>query len=126
MGAGDKRILIVDDSAIVRQLVRLILARCPGLAFAEAADGQEALELLVRGGIDLLITDVNMPNLDGLGLVRAVRSRPGPPLPIIIITTRGGEKDRDRGMELGADAYVTKPVDASILEEKVNSLLSRC
>jgi two-component system, chemotaxis family, chemotaxis protein CheY len=125
MGTGDKRILIVDDSATMRQLIRLILAKRPGLAFAEAADGQQALEKLEREAFDLLITDVNMPNLDGLGLIRAVRSRPGRSLPIIIVTTRGGEKDRDRGMELGADAFVAKPLDATTLTREVDSLLSR-
>jgi len=122
--ATEKRILIVDDSATVRQLIRMVLGKRSGFAFSEAADGLQALDKLSKEVFDLLITDINMPNLDGLGLIRAVRGEMKSFLPIIIVTTRGLEKDRDRGMELGATAYVTKPVDATALLRTVETLLA--
>lgn len=118
-----KRILIADDSATVRQLIRMVLGKRQGLSFTEAADGRLALEKLKAQEFDLLITDINMPNLDGLGLITAVRGEMKSFIPIIIVTTRGLEKDRDRGMELGATAYVTKPVDGSVLLKTVDRLL---
>lgn len=119
-----KRILIADDSATVRQLIRMVLGKRQGLSFTEAADGRLALEKLKAEEFDLLITDINMPNLDGLGLITAVRGEMKSFIPIIIVTTRGLEKDRDRGMELGATAYVTKPVDGSVLLKTVDRLLA--
>src|SRR5512138_1044990 len=124
MATNDKRILIVDDSATVRQLIRMVLGKRPGFTFLEAGDGQQALAKLGQESVDLLITDVNMPNLDGLGLVRAVRGQLKSFIPIIIVTTRGAEADRDKGMELGATAYVTKPVDASALLKTVEAVLA--
>jgi two-component system chemotaxis response regulator CheY len=119
----EKSILIADDSATVRQLIRTVLKKRPGLTFSEANDGQAALEQLTQRPFDLLVTDINMPNLDGLGLVRLVRTRLGSFMPIIIVTTRGGDKDRDRGMELGASAYITKPINASALLKLVEKLI---
>ncbi len=119
-----KRILIVDDSATMRQLIRMVLQKRPTFEMEEATDGQQALERLGKGGVDLLITDINMPNLDGLALVRAVRTQLKSFIPIVIITTRGGEKDRDKGMELGATAYINKPVDAASMLRTVEKLLA--
>jgi CheY-like chemotaxis protein len=122
----ERHILIVDDSATVRQLTRMLLEKPFGCTVTEAADGLEALEK-VRGGesFDLIITDINMPRIDGLALIQTLRRTLGLTLPILIITTRGREKDRDKGMALGADAYLTKPFDAHSLGRCLTDLLGK-
>ena len=109
MTADKKNILIVDDSRTVRQLLKKVLARGLPCHITEAEDGLQALKTLQTGTFDLVITDINMPNMDGLTLVKKVRTDMGLTVPMIIITTLGKESDRDRGLELGADSYLTKP-----------------
>jgi two-component system chemotaxis response regulator CheY len=81
----------------------------------EAVNGQDALVKLMHGKYDLLLTDMNMPEMGGAELVRAVRNGLKSDIPIVIITTRGEVKDRDLGMSLGANGYLTKPVDVKEL-----------
>jgi CheY-like chemotaxis protein len=102
-------VLVVDDSPVVRDVVGETL-RSYGLQVLEAGDGQEALQKLgLEQRIDLLITDVDMPRLDGLGLLRALRARPdGQRLPAVVVSMRGAERDRQAAMEAGADAYLVK------------------
>ena len=119
-----KQILVADDSVIVRQLLSLYLMKYIQCEISEARDGVEALEKLGREPFDLLITDLNMPRMHGLALVRAVREKFGPRLPVVVVTTKGGEKDRDHALQLGADGYVTKPVRATGLVQAVMGLLS--
>ncbi len=118
-------ILVADDSPTVRQLIGMMLKKNPAFQVTEAKDGQEALEEFGAGRFDLLVTDVNMPRLDGLGLIEAVRGRMGSPVPIIVVTTRGGEEQRDRGLALGANAYLTKPFDGNALMRVVEGTLGR-
>ena len=117
-----KRILVVDDSATMRQLVRMMVIKYTGCVVSEARDGQEAFEMIGAESFDLVVTDINMPRMHGLALVEKVRKE-GLDIPIIIVTTMGGEKDRELGMELGANAYVTKPVNGVHLAEAIKSLL---
>ncbi len=119
------RILVVDDSATVRQLIKMVLQKDGAYQLSDAKDGLEALDKLAKGSFDLLLTDVNMPNLDGLGLIAAVRNQLQSSIPIIVVTTRGAEKDRDRGLELGANTYLTKPIDGSALSKAVGKTLGR-
>ena len=101
-----RRVLVVDDSPVVRDLVTEILIG-QGFEVVSARDGAEALVALERGAPDLVVTDVEMPNLDGFGLLARIRER-SVRLPVIMLTTRGSAEDRKRAATLGADAYLIK------------------
>jgi two-component system chemotaxis response regulator CheY len=110
-----KVLLIVDDSTLMRTVLRHAL-RQAGLEFAEvleARDGVEALEALARSDIGLVLCDWNMPRMDGLQLVRAVKARGGPP--VVLITSETTSARRQEAMESGASGYVTKPFTAEAL-----------
>ncbi|MFZ5471339.1 MAG: hybrid sensor histidine kinase/response regulator [Myxococcota bacterium] len=103
-----RRILVVDDSPLTRELISSLL-EAVGYEILNANDGVEAFERLQRDQIDIVVTDLEMPRMDGLELTRRVKSHPTlRSLPVIIITTRGGDTDRRRGMEAGADGYIAK------------------
>jgi two-component system chemotaxis response regulator CheY len=115
-------ILIVDDSSTMRKIVLRTLKQT-GLDVGEvyqAGDGEEALALLAENSVQLILSDWNMPNMDGLGLVQAVRNDPGNAhIRIIMITTEGGEAKVDEAMAAGANGYVKKPFTADDLEQQV-------
>lgn len=116
--------LVVDDSTAMRRQLALALQRVPGLKAVEAGDGAEAWRKLASGSFDLLITDVNMPILDGLKLISLVRAGgPHQRIPVVVVTTEGAEADRRRALSLGADDYLVKPVQASQVVEAVKKLL---
>ena len=116
--------LIVEDSPTMRQLIGFSLRRFPDCRIVEAVDGADALRRLAYEEIDFVLTDINMPIMDGLKLVALLRANSSTRnLPIIIITTEGAEEDRLRGLELGADAYICKPVEAELLVRKVEDVL---
>ena len=119
-----KNILIVDDSGAVRQLLKMVLQRHVDCNLMEAEDGQEAYEKLKLDSYDLLITDVNMPRMNGLSLIGRVRNELGLRIPIVIVTTMGREEDRDAGLNLGADTYITKPINGPHLVKTVTGLIS--
>lgn len=117
-------IMVVDDSATVRQLLVLNLRQLRSGRIVEAANGAEAMAKLSTEKVDLILTDINMPVMDGLKLVGFVRQNPQfKDIPIIIITTRGADEDRERGLALGANAYIPKPIQASELMKTVKDLL---
>jgi DNA-binding response OmpR family regulator len=124
MDNGKQNILIVDDSRAVRQLLKMVLQRHVDCNIMEAEDGQEAYEKLKDDNYDLLITDINMPRMNGLSLVGRVRNELNLRTPIVIVTTMGHEEDRDAGINLGADTYITKPINATHLVETVTRLLN--
>ena len=108
----------------MRQLLALALARIRGLHVAQANDGLDALKQLASNQFDIILTDINMPIMDGLKLVKRVRNDDRyQGLPIVIITTEGGEEDRKRALALGANAYITKPIRAPQVIETVKALL---
>ena len=118
------KILIVEDSPTMRQLVGFALKRLPGTEITEAADGVEGLKKINATRFDLIITDINMPVMDGLKLISLVRHDVNyKDIPIMIITTEGGAEDRERALALGADAYITKPIQASQVLDTAKSLL---
>ncbi|MCD6452081.1 MAG: response regulator [Acidobacteria bacterium] len=118
------RILVVEDSATVRRLIEFHLKKIPGVELEEAEDGLVAMEKLSSDRYDLVITDILMPRMDGLKLVNYIRSNEKlKKLPILILTTKGGDEDRKKGMELGANAYVAKPIDPREFMEAVLRLL---
>jgi two-component system, chemotaxis family, chemotaxis protein CheY len=121
---GTYSCLVVEDSPMMRQLLVLALSRLRSLKVTEADDGVDGLRKLAAGKFDIIITDINMPIMDGLKLVRRVRSDPThKDVPIIIITTEGSKEDRSRALQLGANAYITKPIQAPQVIAKVRELL---
>jgi DNA-binding response OmpR family regulator len=117
------RILLVDDDAGLLAVLTLAFGDA-GHEVVCAGDGRAALVRLERGDIELLVTDVNMPELDGFALVRTLRAR-GEALPILVLTARDDEIDEALGLELGADDYVTKPFSNRVLVSRVAALLRR-
>ncbi|MBL8938139.1 MAG: response regulator [Archangium sp.] len=118
------RALVVDDSLQLRRSVMYALQKLPQLVCVEAGDGAEALRKLRGSTFDIVLSDINMPVLDGLKLVAHIRQDASlAKLPIVMITTESAEADRERAMALGANAYLVKPVQASEVLETVKSLL---
>ena len=116
--------LVVEDSPTMRQLIVFALKRLQQLKATEADDGVDALRKLAVEKFDILITDINMPIMDGLKLVNMVRRDPNhKDIPIIIITTEGAQEDRQRALALGANAYITKPIQAPQVIATVKELL---
>jgi two-component system, chemotaxis family, sensor kinase CheA len=106
--ATRRSILVVDDSLMVRELQRSMLERA-GYSVATASDGTEALGMLNENPTDLLVTDIEMPNMDGFELLREVRSHPRlTNIPVLIVTSRTSADDHQRGLEAGADGYIVK------------------
>ena len=117
-------LLVVEDSPTMRQLIAFTLRRLQGCRILEAVDGVDALKKLTTDRVDMVITDINMPMMDGLKLVAVIRGNPRTKsLPIVIVTTEGAEEDRKRGLALGADAYIPKPIEPANLLKTVTALL---
>ena len=116
--------LVVDDSPTVRQLVVIALRRIPGLTCTEACDGAEGIRRLSERRFDIVLTDLNMPILGGLALVSYIRGRPETcAIPVVVVTTEGADEDRRRLLAAGATAYLTKPIQAQLLIDRVKALL---
>ena len=116
--------LVVEDSPTMRQLIVFALRRLQTLKVTEADDGIDALKKIQAEKFDILITDINMPIMDGLKLVSLVRKDANhKDIPIIIITTEGAQEDRQRALALGANAYITKPIQAPQVINTVKELL---
>jgi two-component system chemotaxis response regulator CheY len=116
--------LVVDDSPAMRKQLAYALQRVIGVDATEAADGADAWRKLAANSYDILITDINMPLMDGLKLVSLVRQGgPHQRIPIVVITTESAEADRRRALALGASAYLVKPVQAQQVVDTVKTLL---
>ena len=120
------RILIVEDSGTMRALlVQALEDLDPQLKIDEASSGFEALRMLPRNSYDLILTDINMPDINGLELVSFVKGNDQyRSIPIVIVSTEGSDRDRAKGLELGADAYVVKPFEAQALQEVAAAMLA--
>jgi two-component system chemotaxis response regulator CheY len=117
-------ILVVEDSPTMRQLLSFAMKRIPDTTIIEATDGVDALKKMSSAKIDIILADINMPVMDGLKLVSLVRGNPVyKAIPIIIITTEGAEEDRKRALSIGANAYLTKPIQTHELLKLVNKYL---
>ena len=116
--------LIVEDSSLMRELLVFALARIENLRVTEADDGVGALKKLASARYDIIVTDINMPIMDGLKLIKRVRTDPThKDTPIVIVTTEGAEEDRQRALGLGANAYLVKPIQAPQVIATVKELL---
>ncbi|ABF88585.1 MULTISPECIES: response regulator [Myxococcus] len=118
------RALVVDDSQAMRRSIMYALQRLSGVVCTEAQDGAEGLKKLTQGRFDLVLTDINMPLMDGLKLISHIRQATEyRNVPIIVVTTEGAAADRERAMKLGASAYLVKPVQAKVVLDTVRDLL---
>jgi len=119
-------LLIVDDSRTARMRLKLILSRIPGAAITEAVDGKAALEVARSRTFDLLITDITMPEMTGLELIREVRKlAPWERIPILVLSVLGKEDDVDQAVARGANGYLMKPADEGTVLAAVNRHLGR-
>ena len=115
-----KKILITEDSPTMRSLLVSTIETLEGYEIVEAASGFEALRLLPREKVDLIITDINMPDINGLELISYVKNNPNyRNIPLFIISTESSEKDREKGLALGADEYLVKPFNPTKLQELI-------
>jgi two-component system, chemotaxis family, chemotaxis protein CheY len=122
--AAEYTCLVVEDSPMMRQLLVFALTRIRNLRVVEADDGVDGLRKLAAARYDIVITDINMPIMDGLKLVKRIRTDAiHKDVPIVIITTEGSSEDRQRALTLGANAYITKPIQAPQVISKVKDLL---
>jgi two-component system chemotaxis response regulator CheY len=109
-----RRILIVEDSPTMRQLLAFALKRLKDTEVVEASDGMDGLRKVTSDHFDLALVDINMPVMDGLKLISLIRSEDSlKEMPIVVITTEGATEDRERALALGADEYLTKPIQAN-------------
>jgi len=118
-------VLIVDDSAAIRKILQRVLrqAEVPLGTVYEAGDGREALEQLRTQKVGLVLSDINMPNMDGLQLLREIRANGAwNHLPVVMITTEGGQTRVMEAVQLGASGYVRKPFTADQIKEKLEGL----
>jgi len=122
----DSDVLVVDDSAAIRKILQRVL-RQTGMAIGaihEAGDGQEALSVIEQHPVNLVLTDINMPKMDGLQLLACLKSAPQwRTVPVVMITTEGGEAKVSEAVKLGAAGYVRKPFTADQIKEKLTGIL---
>ena len=117
-----KRALTVDDSRTMRDMVTFTLKNA-GFEVSEAEDGQKALEVTQNQVFDIIITDVNMPNMNGIELVKALRSKESfKYIPILILTTEGDAQKKQEGKDAGATGWIVKPFNPEKLLQVVNKV----
>lgn len=125
--SGERRFnaLVVEDSPPMRKMIVFALSRVRECDVVEADDGVDALRRIAGTKFDIIITDINMPILDGLKLVKRLRADENyKDVPIVIITTEGAAEDRQRALALGANAYITKPIQAQQVISLVREILN--
>jgi len=121
----NRSILVVEDSTIMRLILVMNLKRLLGVKITEAVNGRDALAKMENERFDLVLTDMVMPEMDGAELIRQVRNQRKSNIPMIVITTKGESRDRDVGLSLGADGYLTKPVNMVELIRMVLKFLQK-
>jgi two-component system, chemotaxis family, chemotaxis protein CheY len=118
------KILIVDDSATIRKMVRSSLRPIPDADFVEAGNGLEAIEQIALGSVALIILDLNMPDMHGVDVLKFLRRHRGwSDVPVVVLTTRGDEASRETAMTAGATEYLTKPFAPQVLLAAARNLL---
>ena len=119
-----RQILIVEDSPTMRQLLVFALRRLKNVDIVEAQDGMDGLRKVSNDHFDLALIDINMPVMDGLKLISLMRGEESlKDIPIVVITTEGAAEDRERALKLGANEYLTKPIQANRVLSVARSLL---
>ena len=118
------QVLIVEDSPTMRQLLVFALRRLKDVEISEAQDGMDGLRRVTNEHFDIALIDINMPVMDGLKLISLIRGEESlKDIPIVVITTEGASEDRDRALALGANEYLTKPIQANRVLSVVRALL---
>ncbi len=119
-------VLVVDDSPTFRTMVSFALKRVASFdKEIQAADGLEALDALAKNSVDIVICDVNMPNMNGLEFLMTIKSDENlKSVPVIMLTTEGKDSDREKARKLGADAYLNKPFKPNMLKKEIDRLLA--
>ena len=126
MPSPSSELLLVDDSKVMREMIAACLRAEPGLAFSHAESGLEAIERLSLKHYDLVVLDLNMPDIGGIEVVEFMRSQDKlRDLPVLIVTTRGDEDSRARAMQAGASRVMTKPFTPDAILAEVRVLLGR-
>ncbi|HKV72505.1 MAG TPA: response regulator, partial [Gemmatimonadales bacterium] len=124
-GAAPLKVLLVDDEDSLRKVMKDLLER-DGYNVTEARDGVQALDQVDRVGPDIIVLDLNLPGLDGYGVLSHLRSRPATAgIPVIVLTAKGDEDNEVRVFELGADDFLTKPFRARALSARLEAVLGR-
>jgi len=119
-----KDVLVVDDSKVMRDMVVACLRSLPEARFTQAASGLEAIERLSLGRFDLVVLDLNMPDISGIEVLEFVRAQDSlKTLPILVVTTRGDETSRAQAMAAGASLFVTKPFTPDAIAQDAQRLL---
>lgn len=118
------KILVVDDDRTTRKILGLFL-KSKGFEVAYAENGLDAMEKLGRENVNLVMTDLNMPYMDGLELTRTLRANPAlKGLPILMVTTEADEEEKRKALEAGANGYLVKPVTAEMVSENIKNILA--
>ena len=124
MSAADTKILVVDDSSTMRRILRMSLARCGYTSVEEAGDGAEGLAACKAKQFDCVLTDWNMPNMDGVQMILSLREMPAyASVPIVMVTTEGAKDDVIEALTKGATSYIVKPFTPETLNEKMQEVL---
>ncbi len=124
MGKENPKILVVDDSSTMRRILKMTLARCGYNDVSEAGDGKEAIEKCQAESFNVVLTDWNMPNMDGMELILSLRALPQyAEVPIMMVTTEGAKDDVIEALTRGANSYIVKPFTPETLQTKMNELL---
>ena len=119
-----RNVLIVEDSKAIRSMIRVSLEEAGGFFAVEAGNGFEALKTLPTRRFDLIITDINMPDINGLELIGFVKSNPEyKDIPLVIVSTDKSDEDKKRGLALGASGYVVKPFTKKDLMSMIKNVL---
>jgi len=120
-----KKILVVDDSSTMRRMVKKSLEKIESVKFDEASSGLEAIERLVFGPVDLMVLDLNMPDMHGLEVLKFVRNHENyREIPVIVLTTRNDDASCVAALAAGASRYITKPFEPQVLSAQANVLLN--
>jgi two-component system chemotaxis response regulator CheY len=123
---ADLKFLIVDDFSTMRRIVRNLLKEAGHANADEAEDGVAALQKLKAGSFDFVVSDINMPNMNGFELLSAIRAEPSlSKLPVLMITAEARKEDIVMAAQAGASGYIVKPFTKATLEEKVNKILQK-
>jgi two-component system, chemotaxis family, chemotaxis protein CheY len=123
---AEPRFLIVDDFSTMRRIVRNLLKEIGYPNAEEAEDGIAALQLLKNGKFDFVVSDINMPNLDGFGLLKSIRSDEAlKGIPVLMVTAEAKKEDIINAAQGGANGYIVKPFTKATLEEKVTKIMKR-
>jgi two-component system chemotaxis response regulator CheY len=120
------KVMVVEDSSAMRGLIASVLGQIDGCEVVEVSTGFEALRQLPRASVDLIVTDINMPDINGLELLSFVRRSPNlQHVPVLVVTSEGSERDKEKALALGANAYLVKPFAAESLLDAVRELLPK-